>query len=93
MHRGVGMPVASRSLCLVFVRFAEQLAVALLILFIAYALQVRYRPFQTPSDHPNIVQDHAVKAMSHGPHAVVAAAIRSVRSRTCCMFARAPVVA
>jgi hypothetical protein len=55
-----------------------QLSVALLILFIAYALQVRYRPFQSPEDHANIVQDHAIKAMSPGRHAIVAAALRSV---------------
>ena len=47
----------------------------------AYALQVRFRPFQTPSDHPNIVQDHAIKAMSAGLHASVAAAIRNASAR------------
>ena len=48
----------------------------------AYALQVRFRPFQTPSDHHNIVQDHAIKAMSAGAHASVAAAIRNVSGGT-----------
>ena len=59
----------------------EQLAVALLILFVAYALQVRYRPFMSPGDRAAVVQDHSVRAMQGGVHAVVAAAIKAVESR------------
>ena len=51
---------------------------ALLILFIAYALQVRYRPFLSPADRPDVLQDHVVKSLSGGPHALVAASLKTV---------------
>jgi hypothetical protein len=60
---------------------ASQLAVALLVLFVAYALQVRYRPYLSPIEREDVVRDHVVKSMSPGTHSVLAAAIKSVQMR------------
>jgi hypothetical protein len=59
----------------------HQLAVALLILFIAYALQVRFRPFMSPAEYRDVVLDHQVKSLAVGVHASVAAAIHEVEAR------------
>ncbi len=43
---------------------AFQLAVVLLVLFIAYALQVRFTPFMSPSDHNAVIEDMHRRALS-----------------------------
>jgi hypothetical protein len=48
------------------------MAVILLVLFISYALQVRYRPYLSPEERPDVLRDHIYRSMRGGVHAYLA---------------------
>ena len=63
---------------------AFQLSLALLVMFIAYALQVRFRPFMSPSDRDDVLRAHRLKAFDEDPtHLALSASLKevSVKSR------------
>jgi hypothetical protein len=59
-----------------------QMAVALLVMFGAYALQVRFVPYLSPAEHANIVKDHQRKAAEGvRVHVYLAAQVTEVLAR------------
>jgi NADH:ubiquinone oxidoreductase subunit 6 (subunit J) len=59
-----------------------QMAVALLVMFGAYALQVRFVPYLSPAEHANIVKDHERKAAEGvRVHVYLAAQVTEVLAR------------
>ncbi len=61
---------------------AAQMAVALLIMFSSYALQVRYSPYMSPSEHTEIVAHHERMALAgHRMHVLLASRVREVLAR------------
>jgi hypothetical protein len=61
-----------------------QMAVALLVMFGAYALQVRFVPYLSPVEHANIVKDHERKAAEGvRVHVYLAAQVTEVLARGC----------
>ena len=59
-----------------------QMSLALLVMFVAYALQVRFRPFMSPSDRDAVLRDHRLKAFDEVPtHTRLAASLKEVAVR------------
>lgn len=58
--------VIGRKFCIAFTSLmfnknpGFQLAMALLVMFVAYALQVKFSPFMSPSDHQAVLREHAM---------------------------------
>jgi hypothetical protein len=57
-----------------------QMAVILLVLFIAYALQVRYRPYMSPEERSDVLRDHIFRSMHGGVHAYLALRLKEAES-------------
>jgi hypothetical protein len=61
---------------------AFQLAMALLVCFTAYALQVRYTPFMSPQDRAAVLSHHDEAVRKNHPlHSRLSAAVAAVKSR------------
>jgi len=61
---------------------AFQMSLALLVMFVAYALQVRFRPFMSPGDRDSVLRDHRLKAFDEVPaHTRLAASLKEVAVR------------
>lgn len=59
---------------------AAQLAVVLLVMFIAYALQVRYRPYLSPSERNDVLREHVYKSLRGGLHARLAERVKAAEA-------------
>jgi hypothetical protein len=57
-----------------------QLAVALLVLFIAYTLQVRYRPYLSPSEKGDVLRDHVYHSLQGGIHVELARRVKEAEA-------------
>lgn len=53
---------------------------ALLVLFIAYALQVRYRPYLSPSEKGEVIRDHVYRSLHGGVHQHLASLVREAEA-------------
>lgn len=40
------------------------MSIALLVMFIAYALQVKHSPYMSPADYEEVLEDHQEKAQA-----------------------------
>ena len=80
--------IIGRKFCIAFVALifsrqaVFQLAVALLVLFVAYALQVRFSPFMSPSEYLSVVKQHERDAALGDARAQsLASTVASINSR------------
>jgi hypothetical protein len=73
------------ALCLTAVIFNRnasfQLAAALMIMFLAYAAQVRWAPYMPPSGYDAALRDHAILALSSPLHQRLRAALADIAAR------------
>jgi len=60
---------------------AFQMAACLLVMFLAYALQVRYTPYMSPSDCDDVLRDHETSRFQSKVHAVLHARLAEVSAR------------
>lgn len=60
--------------------FRSQLAVVLLVLFIAYALQVRYRPYMSPEERKDVIRDHIYQSLQGGVHSDLALRLKAAEA-------------
>jgi hypothetical protein len=58
-----------------------QLAAALLVLFIAYAAQVRYTPYMSPGDHESILKSHVESSYTSAVHARLRQTLQKIEAR------------
>jgi len=67
---------------IVFNRNASfQMAACLLVMFLAYALQVRYTPYMSPSEFEDVLRQHEANRFQSQLHAVLHARLAEVTSR------------
>lgn len=60
---------------------AFQLAACMMVMFLAYAAQVRVIPYMSPSEHEEVLKSHEVAAFSSPMHAKLKAALSAVEVR------------
>jgi hypothetical protein len=60
---------------------AYQLAMALLVVFVGYALQVKHNPYMAPADHGEILKAHEQAALDGGVHARLKALLAEISGR------------
>jgi hypothetical protein len=59
-----------------------QLAMILMVIFVAYSLQVKWNPYMSPDDHAKTIEDHLRKAAEGDPlHSRLHSALESIRLR------------
>jgi hypothetical protein len=58
-----------------------QMSACLLVLFLAYALQVRFLPYMSPGDHESVLKQHADACFSSRVHARLRATLHGVETR------------
>lgn len=60
---------------------AFQLAAALLVMFCAYAAQVKFYPYMSPGDMEEVIKDHERRAFTSALHARLRATIAGIQTR------------